>query len=272
MEPRGGFEVGPFPRSRRVIVDIGRATRRRPTIRGFIEVDVTEARRRLRDHEAASGEDLSFTAFLVACVGRAVAADRSVQALRDLRGRLVQFEDVDVNISVEVELEGRSFPMNHVLRAVQGRSVGDLSAEIRRVQHDPSRSPTARLARSARWFLMAPGVVRVWAFRLLYRLPHRQKALVGTVGLTAVGMMGRGGGWGTAFQVRPLEVVVGGIATRPGWSDGTVAPREVLDLTLAFDHDVVDGAPATRFAGRLRDLIEAVAVPLGEGGGAAGRP
>jgi len=265
MRARRGIEVIPFPRSRRVIVDIGRATRSRRTVQGFLEVDVTAARRRLRAYEEATGEDLSFTAFIVACLGRAVAADRSVQALRDLRGRLVRFEDVDVNISVEVELEGRSFPMNHVLRAVQDRSVADLSAEIRRVQHDPSRSPTARLARSARWFLMLPGVLRVWVFRLLYRLPERQKALVGTVGLTALGMKGRGGGWGTAFQVRPLELVVGGIATRPGFVDGAVEAREYLQLTLAFDHDVVDGAPATRFASRLRELIESVDVPLGDG-------
>ena len=32
--------------------------------------------------------------------------------------------------------------------------------------------------------------------------------------------------------------------------------REILNLTLAFNHDIVDGAPAARFTGRLTALIE----------------
>jgi pyruvate/2-oxoglutarate dehydrogenase complex dihydrolipoamide acyltransferase (E2) component len=35
-----------------------------------------------------------------------------------------------------------------------------------------------------------------------------------------------------------------------------IEPREILNLTVAFDHDVVDGAPAARFVERLVDLIE----------------
>jgi pyruvate/2-oxoglutarate dehydrogenase complex dihydrolipoamide acyltransferase (E2) component len=256
VRPEPDAEVVPFPRSRRFVVDIGRATRSRRTVNGFLDTDVTVARHRLRNHGAEASGGLSLTAYIACCIGRAVAADPQVHALRDLRGRLVVFDDVDINVSVEVELEGRSFPMNHVIRGADRRTVLDISDEINRIKHDPGQSPTSRLARGARWFLLAPGMVRVMAFRLLYRLPRRQKALVGTVGLTAVGMFGRGGGWGTAFQVHPLEVIVGGIAVRPGFSDGAVTPREYLHLTFAFDHDVVDGAPAARFASRVRELIE----------------
>ena len=55
-----------------------------------------------------------------------------------------------------------------------------------------------------------------------------------------------------------LQVVVGGISARPGHVDGVLGPREFVDLTLAFDHDVIDGAPAARFANRVRELIEAL--------------
>jgi pyruvate/2-oxoglutarate dehydrogenase complex dihydrolipoamide acyltransferase (E2) component len=263
---RPSHEIVAFPRSRRLIVDVGRVARARNTVHGFIAIDVTDVRRRLRDAGAAGGGDLSLTGYIVACVGRAVAADRAVHALRDPFGRLVRFDDVDVNVSVEVRLEGRSFPMNHVIRAAQARSLHDISAELHRVKRHPDQSPTRRLAAGARVFLSLPGVLRRSAFRALYRLPARQKALVGTVGVTAVGMVGRGGGWGTAFQVHPLEVVVGGIAVTPGVTDQGIAPREHLHVTLSFDHDVVDGAPAARFASRLRDLIEAPDVVLGAAG------
>jgi hypothetical protein len=35
-----------------------------------------------------------------------------------------------------------------------------------------------------------------------------------------------------------------------------IEPREILNLTVMFDHQVVDGAPAARFARRLVELIE----------------
>jgi pyruvate/2-oxoglutarate dehydrogenase complex dihydrolipoamide acyltransferase (E2) component len=52
-------------------------------------------------------------------------------------------------------------------------------------------------------------------------------------------------------------LTVGGISEKPRLVDGTVSNREVLDLTVTFDHDVVDGAAAARFVQRLRELVEA---------------
>jgi len=57
-----------------------------------------------------------------------------------------------------------------------------------------------------------------------------------------------------------LEVVVGGLARQPRVIGDHVEIRDVLDLTLAIDHNVIDGAPATRFGAELRELIESAAV------------
>ncbi len=80
--------------------------------------------------------------------------------------------------------------------------------------------------------------------------------MAGTVGVTAVGMFGLRGGWGLVPMVQSLGLIVGGIARKPAVVDDHVEPREMLSLTLAFDHDVVDGAPAARFVKRLVELIE----------------
>jgi hypothetical protein len=149
--------------------------------------------------------------------------------------------------------------MNHVLRDAQRRSPGDLHAELQRIRRDPAASPTSRLAGRARLFLGLPGVVRVWLLRLLHRMPDAHRRLAGTIGVTSVGMFGKGGGWGIAFQVHTLTIVVGGIAVRPGYSGDRVEPREMLHLTLSFDHDVVDGAPAARYTAELRTLLESAA-------------
>jgi pyruvate/2-oxoglutarate dehydrogenase complex dihydrolipoamide acyltransferase (E2) component len=51
-------------------------------------------------------------------------------------------------------------------------------------------------------------------------------------------------------------ITIGGITTKPRYLDGSLEPREMLDLTISVDHDIVDGAPAARFARRLAELVE----------------
>jgi pyruvate/2-oxoglutarate dehydrogenase complex dihydrolipoamide acyltransferase (E2) component len=37
---------------------------------------------------------------------------------------------------------------------------------------------------------------------------------------------------------------------------GEIRIREYLSVTISFDHDIVDGGPAARFAQRLKELVE----------------
>ena len=255
-EPGQGFTVHPFPASRRLVLDAMHAGSRRHMIHGLVEFDVTEARRILREHKERSGESLSFTAFVLHCVGAAVAQDRMVHACKDWRGRLVLFDDVDVNTIIEIELEERRFPLAHVVRAANRRSVRELHDEIRRVQSNPDRSRGERTFHLIRWYVRLPGFVRGLAYRILPLNPHWLKRIGGTVSVTAVGMFGEGGGWGIPIPLYTLNLTLGGIATKPGIVEGRIEPREYLHVTLSFDHDIVDGAPAARFAERLRGLIE----------------
>ncbi|HEX9134315.1 MAG TPA: 2-oxo acid dehydrogenase subunit E2 [Ktedonobacteraceae bacterium] len=91
---------------------------------------------------------------------------------------------------------------------------------------------------------------------MLGRYPRVQKRYGGTVGLTAVGMFGKGAGWGIPVEYRALSITLGGIAEKPGVVDGQIAIREYLCLTLSMDHTIIDGAPAARFTKRLKELIE----------------
>ncbi len=48
----------------------------------------------------------------------------------------------------------------------------------------------------------------------------------------------------------------GGIGEKPGVVDGHIAFRGCLCLTISFDHNMIDGAPAARFTRQLKDLFE----------------
>jgi pyruvate/2-oxoglutarate dehydrogenase complex dihydrolipoamide acyltransferase (E2) component len=70
-------------------------------------------------------------------------------------------------------------------------------------------------------------------------------------------MFGTGSGWALSPTNYTLQLTVGGIGERPRLVDGELESREFLSLTVTFDHDVVDGAPAARFVQRLTERLEA---------------
>lgn len=81
--------------------------------------------------------------------------------------------------------------------------------------------------------------------------------MAGTVGISSVGMFARGvAGWGIFNGTHSLDLDVGSITRKPAVIHGRIEPREIMSLTMTFDHAVIDGGPAAHFAGRLVERIE----------------
>ena len=247
------YQTIPFPKIRRLMVDGGRLARQKHVIHGLVEVDVTRARQAIRDHKLQTGEALSFTAFIMACLGRAVDMNKRMQAYRNWRDQLVIFDDVDVNTMFEVEVDGHKIIRPHIIRAVNKKTLRDIHEEIRAFQagHEGSRE-----SNFIGWFVLLPGFIRRLFLGALFKNPRWLKEMNGTVSLTAVGMFGTGGGWGIPVTNHTLQITLGGIAEKPGVVEGRIEVREYLSVTVSFDHDIVDGAPAARFIQRLKELIE----------------
>jgi len=249
-------EVRPFPPNRRLVTAAMRAGRRKMPMYGLVDVDVTTANQLLAGHNPPG----SLTAFVVASVARAAAAHPEVHAYRNWRGQLVTHHHVDVATMVEISTPQGLFAIPHVLCDADLRGVPELTAELHRVKRDPSASPNGRwLERAGPAATRIPGAIPAMYAVMARSVAARQH--IGTVAVTAVGMFADGGGFGlTSLSVMSLEVIVGGMSQRPRVVDGQVAVRDVLDLTLVIDHNVVDGGPAARFGAELRDLLESAAV------------
>jgi pyruvate/2-oxoglutarate dehydrogenase complex dihydrolipoamide acyltransferase (E2) component len=249
-------EVRPFPSNRQLVTAALRAGRRKMPMYGLVDVDVTTANQLLASHDPPG----SLTAFVVATVARAAAAHPEVHAYRNWRGQLVTHQHVDVGTMVEISTPQGPFAIPYLLRDADVRGVPELTAELHRVKREPLTSGNGRwLERAAPAATHIPGAVPALYAVLARSVTARQR--IGTVAVTAVGMFAGGGGFGiTPLTLMSLEVVVGGMTQRPRAVDGQVSIRDVLDLTLVIDHNVVDGAPATRFAAEFRELLESAAV------------
>jgi pyruvate/2-oxoglutarate dehydrogenase complex dihydrolipoamide acyltransferase (E2) component len=249
-----GYTIVPFPRMRRLMITMGNVTRHKHIMHGLVEIDVTRPRQSLQEYKARTGETLSFTAFIAACVGQAVEKYKEVHAYRNWRGQLILFDDVDIAIMVERDIQGQKIPLVHIIRQANTKTVRDIHEEIRSVQSQPARG---REVKASQWLTLLPTFVRHLCVWFLFKKPRMIKKYLGTVGVTAIGMFGNRGGWGIGLpSLHTLSLVIGGIAERPALIDGKVEAHEFLSVTLNFDHDLIDGAPAARFTQHLMDLIE----------------
>ena len=176
---------------------------------------------------------------------------------------MVLFRDVHVSTMIEAAGDKGGVAIPHILRNVDKRSILDITEEIHSVKTNPHKSEqkSGKLAQMA---TKVPRWLRMLFFKWMMSRPENIQKNCGTIMMTSVGMFGRGhGGFGVTYlPIHSVGVTVGGIYSKPAAileEDGRttkIEVREFVCLTIAFDHDVIDGAPAARFTSKFVELIE----------------
>jgi len=254
MGDKQAYKIERIPPMRRFAFDAGYLGRRRHIVHGLVEVDVTDARALIREYERKTGEKLSFTAFVILCLSKAIEEHPHAHAYRDWRNRLVIYEDINITSMFEVEFGQKKTPMPHLFRTTNRKSLMQIHDELRAIQNRPHASAESKLMR---WFLFLPAFLRRAFYRVVLRFPQTFRDNSSPVMVTAVGMFGGGGGWAITMPNFTLNIAVGGISRKPGVYKDEIVIREYVDITVSIDHDVVDGAPAARFVQSFRTLLEA---------------
>jgi pyruvate/2-oxoglutarate dehydrogenase complex dihydrolipoamide acyltransferase (E2) component len=188
-----------------------------------------------------------------------VDANKVVQSYRKGRKQIIMFDEVSVGLMIERQVGETREMTGYVVRDASHKSYLDIHQEIRTAQFTPVSDK-----QMPGWFKFI--MLMPYPFSKLFGTlfgaaarhdPTIQVSMAGTVGITAVGMFGKGhSGWGLETTRHSLDLIVGSTTWKPAVVEGRLEPRQILHLTLVFDHHVIDGAPATRFTSRLLELIE----------------
>jgi pyruvate/2-oxoglutarate dehydrogenase complex dihydrolipoamide acyltransferase (E2) component len=250
--PRRSYKVGPLPAGRLQVIQLLAAVAGQHTVHGLIEADVTEPLERLRSQPSAP----TVTAYVVAAVAQTVREHPEVNCRRAGR-KLVAFDDVDIIVTVERGSGAESAPVPVAVRRADTKSVMHITTELRH-----RKAPAARSRPSHRLLSRAPLPVVRAAVAVAGTVTAVAASWGPPVGVSSLGMFGVG--WAIPISPLTVMVTVGGVTRRPALIHGSLTERSYLPLTLSFDHTVIDGAPAARFAATLVRTLEA--------GGPAGDP
>jgi pyruvate/2-oxoglutarate dehydrogenase complex dihydrolipoamide acyltransferase (E2) component len=230
----------------------------------LLEFDVTEARAKLRK-QRREGRGVSLFAFLVKSIAATIAENRELNSVRSAH-RIVEFEDIDVSVPIELDSAGEATSRQIVIRRASEKTVEQINEEIEaaRARHSvtgeagPEDEQTLGLMK--RMFLL-PKFVRTLILRRFINDPFVVKRMSGTTFVTSVSIYGISG-FAVPYLASPkaLSFALGGVVRKPVQVGTRIATREILSMSVFFNHDIVDGAPAARFTNSLRKRIESAEV------------
>ncbi len=265
IELIGHYEVKKVPPLAQVIDDyVTIARKTKNTVWGMGYLDVTDARKAIHEHFEKTGEKISFTAFLITCYSRAVEKFK-YPINTFLKGKkYYTFDDVDVMTNIEKTLQsGIKKPLNYTVRKANEKSLREINDELQTAKKEKPTEVSTHKKKTLgfiKLFPKLPRFIRHFALRIIFANPLIRKRLLGTVGMTAVGMLAKKGtrGYGHGIFITPhgCGVAVAGMEDKPMVIDGKVVIREVIAITFAFDHSVIDGGPATRFGTEFMHMVE----------------
>lgn len=256
----GTYQISNFPKARIPTLDFLALGDKHHYVKSLIEVDVTNGRQYIITHETNTGVKLSFTAWLLKCIGKAASEHKAVHSMMMGKKKIVQFDDVDISITVEKTIKGLRAPMPLVIRKTNEKNVLQIHEEIRAAQREEINGASVlgenSLKGKMKYYTSMPKFFRKFLIKKILNNPIKVKQLMGTIIVTSVGMFGKVYGWPIPTTAHPLAFAIGGISKKTGIINDKIEIREYLTITILFNHDVVDGAPATRFVSRLVELIK----------------
>ncbi|RLD20326.1 MAG: hypothetical protein DRI71_10515 [Bacteroidetes bacterium] len=251
--------VIPFSLERKQIVDFLRIAKSKHTAYVFLELDISGVRDDIRRARRKHKRKASLTGYLLYCYAQAVASDKMIQAYRK-GDKLVVFDDVDVSTMVERMVDGVPVPVSYILRKANEKSVFEISEEIIKAKNDDSSelidSPAMLRKKKYIDIIKRVGFLRRWFLKRIFKDPFMKKEFNGTVGFSSMGMFSYNlAGWIIPITPQVLSVMVGGIRELAGFEDGKVVKKELVDITVSMDHDILDGAQTAKFIERFRKIL-----------------
>jgi pyruvate/2-oxoglutarate dehydrogenase complex dihydrolipoamide acyltransferase (E2) component len=255
------FNTVRFPKSRFSTFDLGKIGSKKHIIAGLLEIDVTEVRKKIRIFRS-TGNRISFMAVFLKSIAHSIIQHPQAHALMLKKSELILFNNIDIATVIEREVSGVRVPLATVIRKVNEKSAQEITAELNAAKSLKIKDESDYVIGGKfpkflmKLYYSLPQFLRVFIMNRILRNPFRHKESMGTVMVTSVGMAGRLPGWIIPKTMHNLSFAVGAIVKKPWVVKNSIEIREILHLSVLFDHDVIDGVPAVRFVSDLVEYIE----------------
>lgn len=252
MKKDKGYKSELLGFNRRAVIASASVTKEKNAIHSVTEIDISEPRRLIREYLEKSNEKLSFTAYIVTCLAQTIKDHPQLNSF--IKGRkLITLDDVTVSVLIERDIEGEKVPEPVGIKKAQEKTLYQIHKEIREAKKIKSNKLGS--LSGITWFRLIPSFL----LKTFTRIADRNIRLgmeYGKVAVTSVGMFSKEAVWFIPHGSATVLVTVGSISNKVVEIDGKFLSREHLCITVSFDHNIVDGAPAARFMNQFVGTVK----------------
>ena len=132
----GLYEITRFPKERIPTLDFLSLGGKNHYVKSLIEVDVTNGKQKIINYENKTGVKLSFTAWILKCIGQAASEHKAVHSMMKGKKNIIKFDDVDISITVEKIIKNVRAVMPLVIRKTNEKNLLQIHEEIRTAQSE----------------------------------------------------------------------------------------------------------------------------------------
>ncbi|GAP44320.1 2-oxoacid dehydrogenases acyltransferase [Lentimicrobium saccharophilum] len=257
MKP--GHTYHRFPLSRIATFDVMSAGKKKHHISALLEFDVSEGRKKLREVKRA-GKTVSFNAWILKSIGNTLAKHGKAASFRAGRRRIISFDDINISMLVEKMIDGEKVPIPLLIQKVNGKSIPEITREIENARNQKISGNDMLLHRRQTMaetiYYCLPGFMRRFIWQYILNHPKTAFSKMGSVSVTSLGMIRKINGWFIPISVHPVTFGIGSVIQKAVVVNNEVVIRDILNVTVLLDHDVIDGGPMVRFINDLSKSIE----------------
>jgi pyruvate/2-oxoglutarate dehydrogenase complex dihydrolipoamide acyltransferase (E2) component len=253
------FSFKKIPQSRIATFDTFAIGLLKHHVSALLEFDVTDSRNKLKELRR-SGINVSFNAWIIKVISSVLQKYPEASAFLYNKKKLIIFNDINISILVEKKIGDSRVPIPLVIEKTNEKSALDITLEIENAKNQEFAGNDIVLRKkstfSEKLYYRLPGFMRKTVWKIMLRNPGFAYKKMGNVVITSVGMMGRINGWFIHKSVHSVSFGIGSVLKKPVVIDNEIKIREILNMTILVDHDVIDGAPMVRFLNDLTKYIE----------------
>lgn len=253
------YKIEIFPKTRIATFDICSIGIRKHQVAAMIEIDVSESRENIKKIRNTTNR-ISFTAWLIKVISLTIKDhDLAAGYLKGKRKVLV-FNDINISLVVEKKLNGQKVPIPLIIEKANEKSIELITKQINDARDKEITNNDIVLHNKSSHlellYYVLPGFIRSFFWNYLLRHPHLAFKKMGNVAITSIGMIGNVSGWFIPISVHPICFGISNITKKPIVIGDKIEIREILNMTILIDHDVIDGSPMARFISDLSRNIE----------------
>lgn len=237
-------------RYRKLVRDALWLGRKRKYISEYIEMDITNVRKNIREYRRTNNTSLSLNAYFIKVISRCLKKYPIMNSHRLFGGSIAQFNKIDTFYPIELKENGELVLAATLFRNTDEVHITKIHDKLESLKNGNSNIFT----KEEEFIISLPKIFRRLLYRIVWLFPKLYQRVFGSIMISSYINTASENIWATGLPFHSLAIYIGPVFKK--YIPSNNEEKIFVSFSFCYDHDIVDGAIGTRFMQYLFDEIK----------------